>query len=182
MRRFSVLAGLLAGLLAAPLRAVAICIFDGDCPAGQICAAGVCGCRPGSYVWMRDGIVRCRVCEAGCACPGALKPCFGCSAGQHSPAPDAIACDLCPAGTTSDIILNTGCDPDNYETPCANRHGPLGQIACRPIPPPQNITFVAPNGALFDVAQYEPGGPPYIPRKVSPYYDIDGLPRVQQSG
>jgi len=173
------LAGLLAGLLAAPLLQVtAICISDRDCPAGQICAGGVCGCRPGSYVWMRDGIMRCRVCEAGCACPGALAPCFGCSAGQHSPEPGAGTCNPCPAGTTSDIIFNTGCDPDNYGVPCANQHGPLGQIACRDVPPPQNITFVAPNGALFGVAQYLPDG---MPNKVPPYYDIDKLPMVQQS-
>ena len=64
-----------------------------------------------------------------------------------------------------ELLQTTGCDPDNCETPCANRHGPLH---------PQNIIFVAPNGALFAVAQHEPGGPPYIPRKVSRIMTLTG--------
>ena len=165
-------------ILAAP---AAACASEGDCPAGQVCTAGTCVCPPGSYYWVRDGIARCRLCAPGCACPGALATCLGCSAGLFSAAPGAAACAVCPPGTTSDAVFNTGCEPDNYATPCANRHGPLGQVACRPVPPPQNVTFVAPNGALYGVAQYLPGGPPFVPNKVPPYYDIDLLPMVQQS-
>jgi hypothetical protein len=160
------------------LSLAAACTDASDCPAGQACTAGVCVCPPGSYVWVRGGFVRCRLCAPGCACPGALAPCLGCSAGYYSATPGAAACEACLPGTTSDAIFNSGCDPENYETPCANRHGPLGQVACRPDPPPQNITFVAPNGAIKGVAQYLPDG---VPNKVPPYYDIDGLPMVQQS-
>jgi hypothetical protein len=174
---FVFLTGLLAGKLPA---AAGACNSDGDCPAGQICTTGqYCGCHPGSYMWVRDGIERCRVCAAGCACPGGLAKCFGCSAGQYSPTPGAPGCSDCnPSNETSDTILNSGCDPDNYETPCANRHGPLGQIACRAYPPSPRVIFVPPDGAVY-VPEYLPNG---LPNVNPPYYDaIDHRPMVQQS-
>lgn len=138
-------------------------------------------CGPGFFLWIRDGIERCQLCAPGCACPGGLQPCRGCSGGAFSAAAGAAACLPCPPGTTSDAIFNDGCEPENYQTPCANRNGPLGQITCRPDPPPQNVTFVAPGGALYAPPQYLPGGPPYVPNKVPPYYDVDLKPMLQQS-
>ena len=159
---------------------VSACVDSSDCPAGQICTAGVCGCPPGSFFWTREGVNHCQQCLPGCACPGGYDACYGCSDGLFSGASAAV-CSVCAPGFTSDAIYNVGCDPENYLTPCANQYGPLGQATCRPIPPPSNTTFVAPNGALYAPPQYLPGGPPYVPNKVSPYYDIDGQPMIQQS-
>ena len=131
-----------------------------------LCVAAVAAsCGPGYYVWIRDGLEHCRLCPAGCACAGNVSVCIGCSGGLFSAAPGASACAVCPPGTTTDIIFNGGCDPDNYETPCANFHGPLGQTVCRPDPPSASVVYVAPNGAA----------------PIPPVFDIDGFPMVQQS-
>ena len=138
-------------------------------------------CNPGFYFWERDGLQHCRLCPPGCACPGGVVPCFGCSGGVFSPGPGAVICTPCPPGTTSDWIFNAGCDPFNFQQPCANGKGPLGQSACRPAPPPTQVNFTAPGGALVFPPQYLPGGPPFDPNRVPPYYDINNQPMVQQS-
>lgn len=138
-------------------------------------------CEEGSYYWVRDGIERCRICPPGCACPGGYTACYGCSGGFFSGGSGSPNCTACPMGTTSDIINNAGCDPDNYETPCANAAGPLGQIACRPDPPPAALQFAAPCGALYFPPQYIDDGGVDVPNKVSPYYDMYGRPMNQQS-
>jgi len=139
------------------------------------------GCPAGYFFWTAGGVAHCQICQQGCACPGGWLQCAGCNGGYFSAAAGAAACAACPPGTTSDAVHNAGCEPENYLTPCANRYGPLGQAACRPAPPPGNTTFVAPGGALYAPPQYQPGGPPYVPNKVPPYYDIDLQPMVQQS-
>ncbi len=143
-------------------------------------------CDPGYYLWEREGLEHCRQCPPGCACPGGLGVCVGCSGGFFTDAAGAAACVACAPGTTTDPYFNSGCDPMNYETPCANFYGPLGHVACRPDPPPPNATVGylnphLPSGALYAPPQYEPGGPPYVPNVIPPYYDIDGRPMVQQS-
>jgi hypothetical protein len=138
-------------------------------------------CAPGSFYWERNGLGHCQPCRPGCACPDGTAACYGCNDGYYSAAAGAAACTACPAGTTSDALLNSGCDPFNYGTPCANAYGPLGQITCRPAPPPANVTFEAPSGALYAPPQYQPGGPPYVPNIIPPYYSIYGTPMLQQS-
>jgi hypothetical protein len=123
--------------------------------------AAVCPCDPGYYCWIRDGLEHCRLCPAGCACSGNWSECVGCSGGWFSPLAGASACARCPFGTTSDALLNAGCDPDNYNTPCENQFGPLGKTACRALPPPSEITFVAPNGAAPEQNLLVPLQPSY---------------------
>jgi hypothetical protein len=112
-------------------------------------AAYPCPCDPGYYCWIYwNGLEHCRLCPAGCACPGGLQPCIGCSGGWFSPAAGESACSVCPAGTTSDIIFNGECNPFDDVTPCENFKGPLGLTSCRPIPPPPAVIFRAPRGAV----------------------------------
>lgn len=148
--------------------------------AARVAAAN--NCAPGYYQWFSsDGLEHCRLCPAGCACAGGTNMCLGCSGGSYSATNGASVCSTCPPGTTSDFVFNVGCAPDNYETPCANWQGPLGHVGCRPVPPPQNTSFTAWNDALVGVPEYQPGGPPYVPLIVPPYYDNDGQPMLQQS-
>lgn len=91
----------------------------------------------------------------------------------------ATACSTCPIGTTSDWIFNAGCDPFTDTVPCANSNGPLGVTSCHA--PPREVGYTAPNGALVLPPQYLPGGPPYVPNVVPPYYDDTGQPMLQQS-
>ena len=144
-------------------------------------AARAITCAPGTFYWVRGGIERCQLCQPGCACPGNYSECFGCSDGAYSADPGAAACSACPPGTTSDGIYNAGCDPENFLTPCANNKGQLGQVRCRPVPPPENASFVAPSGALFAPPQYLTDEAPYVPNKVPPYYDVDKQPMLQPS-
>lgn len=141
------------------------------------------GCPAGYFFWQSEGAAHCQICQPGCACPGGWLACIGCSDGSFSAAPGAAACAACPPGSTSDAVYNAGCDPENVQTPCANAKGPLGQVACRPAPPPPNVTFVVSSGTLVLPPQYLPGGPPYVPNEVPPYYDDGTPPRpmVQQS-
>jgi len=139
------------------------------------------GCPAGYFFWQADGTAHCQICQPGCACAGGWQQCVGCDDGHFSGAAGAAACTPCPPGTTSDALYNGGCDPQNILTPCANAGGPLGQVACRPDPPPARIDYVAPSGTLSQPLQYLSGGPPYIPVKVPPYYDIDLAPMIQQS-
>jgi hypothetical protein len=159
---------------------VAGCVLDIECPGDLVCYMGVCKnpkgcpCAPGSYCVVSQDFERCQPCIAGCACPGGNAPCQGCSGGTYSPA-GAAACVACPPGTTTDPLYNSGCDPDVYTLPCANDYGPLGHVACRPIPPPQNQTlgFLEPRlpiGALEMPPQYLPGG--VVPNQIPPYYDV----------
>lgn len=138
-------------------------------------------CAAGSYHWVRDGIERCRVCPAGCACPGGLAPCTGCSGGAYAATAGLAACAACGAGTTTDVIYNSGCNPDVYTTPCANEHGPLGFTACRPTPPPSAVVFVAPNGAApVALLRTNPNSNATNPQPA--LLDIeDYLPMIQQS-
>ncbi len=145
-----------------------------------VSAAGM-ACPPGTFYWVRDGLEHCQTCQPGCACPGDYTACSGCSGGFFSADSGAAACSVCPPGTTTEIIYNSGCDPQNILTPCANAYGPLGFTACHPVPPPAVVAFAMPPGALFAPPQYLPGGPPFVPNVVPPYYDVDGQPMVQQS-
>ena len=140
-------------------------------------------CGPGYFFWMRDGIARCRFCPPGCACPGGVASCVGCSGGTFSAVGGASVCSVCPDGTTSDLVFNVGCDPENYDAVCSNAAGILGYRTCRPDPPPTAVGFVAPNGSLFEPRQYinsQPNAVP-LPNVVPPYYDVDHLPMLQQS-
>jgi len=138
-------------------------------------------CAPGTFYWVRNGVPRCQQCLPGCACPGGYVPCHGCSGGSYSAARNAAVCTPCPSGTTSDYILNAGCDPESFTTPCNNAKGPLGVERCRPSPPPANVSFTAPDGALEIPPQYLTNEAPYIPNKVPPFYDEDLVPFLQQS-
>jgi hypothetical protein len=138
-------------------------------------------CDPGYYFWEQNGIQHCKECPPGCMCAGGWDMCLGCSSGTFSPTAGASTCSICPPGTTSSIIFNAGCDPFVNTVPCANNYGPLGEIACYPIPPPSGVIFEMPDGALVLPPQYLTNSPPYIPNKVPPYYDIDGMPMDQQS-
>src|SRR4051812_45370984 len=151
-----------------------------------LAAAAALTCDPGSYYWVCNGIERCSQCPAGCACPGGFAACVGCTNGLFSAAAGASACSACPAGSTTDPLFNSGCDPANFEVPCTNAYGPLGYTVCRPDPPLPNATIGElnphlPSGALFAPPQYLTSAPPYVPNTVPPYYDIDGQPMVQQS-
>ena len=147
-------------------------------------------CGPGFYKWIQEGIEHCRQCPAGCACPGGTiaNPatqtiCIGCHGGLFSATPGASSCTTCLVGTTTDPLFNVGCDPMNYESPCANFYGPLGYTACRPDPPASNATLGLlqprkPSGALTVPPQYLSDG---SRNRVPPYYDMDDKPMVQQS-
>jgi hypothetical protein len=122
-------------------------------------------CPPGTFFWQREGVEHCQPCLPGCACPGNWTACYGCSGGVFSSASGSSACVPCPLGFTTDWVLNVGCDPFNFLTPCANNFGPLGATACHPVPPPPDVAFAMPTGA-------EP---------IPPFYDVDGKPMLQQS-
>jgi Tyrosine-protein kinase ephrin type A/B receptor-like len=138
-------------------------------------------CPEGTFYWTAEGLEHCQQCQPGCACPGNWTACVGCAGGLFSPTAGAAACAVCPPGTTTDIVYNVVCEPQNVQTPCANEFGPLGFDRCHPVPPPAQVAFVMPSGALRMPPQYLPGGPPYIPNKVLPYFDANGQPTVQQS-
>ena len=161
------------------------------------------GCDPGAFFYMVNGTARCAICQPGCACPGGLTECSGCSSGTFS-AGGAAACTTCAPGTTNDRILNGGCDPLNFLTPCANARGQLGQTTCRTGPaatvtqpyvftvnPPTlriQVTPIAPGGA-FNAAgdNVNPAVPLFLPGVAIPQnqvpgpYDIDGGPLVMRS-
>lgn len=138
-------------------------------------------CPPGTFYWVREGLEHCQSCQPGCACPGNYTACSGCSGGFFSLLSGAASCSACPPGTTTEIIYNSGCDPQNILTPCANAFGPLGFAGCHPVPPPARVAFAMPTGALYAPPQYQPGGPPFVPNVIPPYYDMNGQPMVQQS-
>jgi hypothetical protein len=138
-------------------------------------------CPPGTFYWVLEGIERCRLCQPGCACPGGFAPCAGCSGGFFSAAPGAASCAVCPPGTTTEVALNAGCDPLSAVAPCQNDAGPLGYVSCHPVPPEPRTAAARPREALAVPPQYLPGGPPFVPNVVPPYYDVDGRPLVQQS-
>lgn len=143
--------------------------------------AGALLCPEGTFYWVSEGIQRCAQCLPGCACPGNYTGCLGCSSGTYSDAPGASECSACPPGTTTDALYNSGCDPENFLTPCANQFGPLGFTACHPNPPAPRTAGAMPVGALQVPPQYLPGGPPPVPNEVPPYYDMDDRPFLQQS-
>jgi hypothetical protein len=166
------------------------CHTTADCVSPFACFAGSCLCPPGTFSWESQGLVRCRVCAPGCACPGGFFACGGCSGGLYAPGPGATACSACPPGTTTDMNFNSGCDPLDYSGVCANGKGPIGQVACRPTPPAmnvgyggQNTTFAPPNGALvvppqylaapaYTTPSYTPGPAPFVPNRAPPFYDV----------
>ena len=137
-------------------------------------------CPAGTFYWVINGMEHCQMCQPGCACPGNYSQCLGCSGGSFSASPSATTCTPCPVGTTTDLLLNTGCDPGNVNTPCENSKGPLGYTACY-TPPPAPITVPAVSGSLTVPPQYLTTTPPYIPNMVPPYYDIDDRPFLEQS-
>ncbi len=185
----------------------AACATDNDCGPPFVCVASVCGCRPGTYVVVRDTLQQCQVCVAGCACAGTTATCVGCQGGFYAAADGAAACAMCPPGTTTDFVLNAGCDPENGLAQCSNQYGILGHTACRATPPaavanatrgiwvveindPANdqvvpggpvYTPLLPTGALYVPPQYLPGGPPFVPNVVPPFYGVDRRPMTQQS-
>jgi hypothetical protein len=188
------------------VRALA-CVTDNDCGPPFICVATVCGCRPGTFFWEAQGLQHCRVCAAGCACPGLTATCTGCTGGFFSAAGGAAGCTMCAPGTTTDYVLNAGCDPNNDLFQCSNDAGILGHTACRPSPPAPvanstrgmwvvpindipNERYV-PGGAvytpllplvgLYEPPQYLPNAPPYVPNVVGPFYGVDRRPMTQQS-
>ena len=163
------------------------------------------GCLPGSFYYSAGGIPRCAICQPGCACPGRFDSCFGCSGGFFS-AGGASACTACPGATTNDQIINSGCDPLNFQQPCANARGPMGFATCRAVPPavgaiaPPQLFVVNPPTLYIQVTPATPGGPfdalgnqviPAVPlflpgvaipqRQVAGLYDIYGQPQVMQS-
>jgi len=124
---------------------VAACDSDIDCERPLSCVNGICACEAGFYFWQQGGLPHCSECHAGCACPGGFAACFGCSGGLYAPSTGATTCIACGGGTTSDLLVNSGCDPHNHEFQCSNQYGPVGQTTCRPDPPAEQVQLVMPN-------------------------------------
>lgn len=156
-------------------------------------------CPPGYFYWAAEGIKggACSPCPAGCACSGFTFPCTGCNSGLYSATVGASVCSVCPIGTTTDIIFNSGCDHTVLSPPCQNKKGPLGFTECKSAPPVPVVNFTAPSGILpapppqyltgvNGVPTREPPGPLYIVNQVPPYYNVTapGIPQtplIQQS-
>jgi hypothetical protein len=158
-----------------PARAVT-CQVNNDCLPPFVClpaegGQGYCGCAVGTFSWTKGGITRCRQCAPGCACPGGTAMCYGCLGGFFSAAAGAAACTPCPPGTTTDVIANVGCDPQDYSGVCANYLGPVGYTACRPQttstpqpppPAPQNVPPIGPPIEVDLIPGPNPPPPQYL--------------------